>query len=153
MTISSDWPKKLQGCCAHNNKTVKTIKDIERDAGRLFRLCRRNGSVDDERVRQVLKNLLASKRRGYLSIAARFQRLVKLEWARHSARIESPVSLPGDLHDSLNATLLRMYGATLAIRFVETPDLIGGLRITVGSDVYDGSIRGALAKLENAFEN
>jgi len=29
--------------------------------------------------------------------------------------------------------------------------LIGGMRIRIGSDVYDGSVRGALAALERSF--
>ena len=32
--------------------------------------------------------------------------------------------------------------------FVPNPELIGGMRVTVGSDVYDGSIRNQLAALE-----
>jgi F-type H+-transporting ATPase subunit delta len=32
--------------------------------------------------------------------------------------------------------------------FIVTPALLGGMRIKVGSDVYDGSVRARLAALE-----
>ena len=41
---------------------------------------------------------------------------------------------------------------TLETSFGENPALIGGMRIKVGSDVYDGSIRARLAALECGFD-
>jgi F-type H+-transporting ATPase subunit delta len=35
--------------------------------------------------------------------------------------------------------------------FAENPALIGGMRVRVGSDVYDGSVRTALLALEERF--
>ncbi len=46
---------------------------------------------------------------------------------------------------------MRRYGAALRTTFVLQPALIGGLRIQVGSDVYDGSVRAGLAALERSF--
>jgi F-type H+-transporting ATPase subunit delta len=40
-----------------------------------------------------------------------------------------------------------IYGDGLATSFRENADLIGGMRIKVGSDVYDGSIRRKLEAL------
>jgi F-type H+-transporting ATPase subunit delta len=42
----------------------------------------------------------------------------------------------------------RRYGAGLQPSFEVDPALIGGLRIRVGSDVYDGSLRARLAALQ-----
>jgi F-type H+-transporting ATPase subunit delta len=47
--------------------------------------------------------------------------------------------------------LEQAYGPALNFSFVENPALIGGIRITVGSDVYDGSVQGRLATLEQRF--
>jgi F-type H+-transporting ATPase subunit delta len=35
--------------------------------------------------------------------------------------------------------------------FAENPALIGGMRVKIGSDVYDGSVRAALEALEERF--
>ena len=52
------------------------------------------------------------------------------------------------MRDGIEAGLARVYGPGLAASFEENPALIGGMRIKVGSDVYDDSVRARLAALE-----
>lgn len=130
---------------------MKTIKQVRRDAKHLFRLCRVDGSLDEGRVRQVVQSVLGSKRRGYLALAGQFERLVKLERLRHTAKVESAVPLPADLQANVQASLVQIYGPGISTSFAESPTLIGGMRIKVGSDVYDGSVKAGLAALEKSF--
>jgi len=130
---------------------MKTIKQIRREARHLFRLCRTNGSLDENRVRGVVESVLDSKRRGHLALANEFERLVKLEQLEHTARVESAVRLSPDLQAKVEASLARLYGPGMHTSFTETPSLIGGMRIRVGSDVYDGSVRAGLLALEKSF--
>jgi len=130
---------------------MKTIKQIRREARHLFRLCRTNGSLDENRVRKVVQSVLGSKRRGYLALANEFERLVKLEQLQHTARVESAVTLSPDLQAKVQASLARMYGPGISTSFAETSALIGGMRIRVGSDVYDGSVKAGLVALEKSF--
>jgi F-type H+-transporting ATPase subunit delta len=51
----------------------------------------------------------------------------------------------------IEAALSRLYGPDVATAFAEDPALIAGVRIKVGSDVYDGSVKGNLAALESRF--
>jgi len=51
----------------------------------------------------------------------------------------------------IEAGLKRRYGPGLTAVFAHRPALIGGMRIQVGSDVYDGSVRAGLAALEQSF--
>jgi F0F1-type ATP synthase delta subunit len=37
------------------------------------------------------------------------------------------------------------------LSYGSNPALLGGVRITVGSDVYDGSVKGRLTALEERF--
>ena len=46
---------------------------------------------------------------------------------------------------------IRLYGSELATSFIDRPSLIGGMRIQVGSDVYDGTVQSELAALEKSF--
>jgi F-type H+-transporting ATPase subunit delta len=130
---------------------MKTIKRVRREAKQLFRLCQVNGSVDEDRVRQVVQIVLGAKRRGYLAIASQFERLVRLEQMRHTAKVESAVALSRDLQESVQANLAQLYGPGITTSFVESPSLIGGMRVSVGSDVYDGSVKAGLAALEKSF--
>jgi len=130
---------------------MKTTRQTKREAKRLFRSCIINGLLDEGRTRQVVQRMIASKRRGDLALLSQFQRLVKLEYARHTAQVESAVPVPADLRASIQAGLTRAYGQGISASFVHNPGLIGGMRIRVGSDVYDGSVRARLAELEKNF--
>ena len=77
-----------------------------------------------------------------------FQRLVRLDRDRHSALVESAEPLAGAVREGIEADLARIYGPGLDTSFQQNPALIGGLRIKVGSDVYDDSVRTRLAALE-----
>jgi F-type H+-transporting ATPase subunit delta len=130
---------------------MKTTRQIKREAKRLFRLCLVNGLLDEARTRQAVQRIIDAKRRGGLTLLSHFQRLVKLDSARHMAKVESAMPLPEDLRVSVQTGLARTYGPKISASFVHNPELIGGMRIKVGSDVYDGSVRARLAALEKSF--
>jgi F-type H+-transporting ATPase subunit delta len=107
--------------------------------------------LDEDRVRLVVRTMVQSKRRGFLSLLVRFQRLVRLDFARHTAEVESAVPLAADVRGEVVAGLKNAYGPGISAVFSQNPTLIGGIRIQVGSDVYDGSVRSGLASLERTF--
>ncbi|MBI3853684.1 MAG: F0F1 ATP synthase subunit delta [Verrucomicrobia bacterium] len=130
---------------------MKISKQARRDAKQLFRSCQVNGSLDENRVRQVVQLVIARKPRKFVAILSHFQRLVKLEVARRTAKVESATSLSEESQSSVRANLTGVYGDGLTISFAQNPALIGGLRIHVGSDVYDGSVQARLAALQESF--
>ena len=130
---------------------MKTNTKIRRQAKQLYRLCLVNGMLDEGRVRQVVQRVIQFKRRGYLTLLARFHRLVKLDFARHRANVESAMPLTVDVRASVEAGLKNVYGPGINAVFAHNPTLIGGIRIKLDSDVYDGSVRAALASLERGF--
>jgi F-type H+-transporting ATPase subunit delta len=73
---------------------------------------------------------------------------VRLHRDRRTAVVESAAPLGRDVQDDVRASLVRVYGPTLDTSFTDNPALIGGIRIKVGSDVYDGSVRARLAAIE-----
>ena len=130
---------------------MKTTKQSQREARQLFRFCIVGGTIDESRVRLVAQNILQSKRRGFLLLLGQFKRLLEQEYARHQAEIESAVPLPSDLQARVETGLTTIYGPGLTWQFAHNPALIGGMRIKVGSDVYDGSVRFGLAELAKSF--
>jgi F-type H+-transporting ATPase subunit delta len=126
---------------------VKTSKQTRRDAKQLFYVCRPKGVLDEAKVRQVVQQVIALKPRGYVAILSHFQRLVKLDVARRTARVESPVPLAEAQQAAIKSNLARRYGEGLIFAFTQNTGLIGGLRVQVGSDVFDGSVEARLADL------
>ncbi len=130
---------------------MKITKQARREAKLLFRSCLVNGLLDEGKARQAVTRVIAAKPRGYLAILGHFQRLVKLDLERRTARVESAIALPAPLQATVQASLARNYGAGLQVSFTQNPALIGGMRIRVGSDVFDGSIQARLNALRESF--
>ena len=126
-------------------------KQARREATRLFRFCLVEGRLDENRVRQVAQRVIASGDRDARGILAHFVRLVKLDCAAHTAIVESATPLPAKLQSTITGGLQRRYGAALTAEFSQRPELIGGVRVQVGCDVYDGSVRAKLAELARRF--
>ncbi len=130
---------------------MKISKLALREARQLFRSCQVDDLLDENRVRQAVKLLLEKKPRGYVEILARLHRLVKLDLEQHAARVESATPLTPDLQNEVTGEIKKKYGNGVNISFSQNPALIGGLRIQVGSDLYDGSVKMRLQKLEESF--
>lgn len=130
---------------------MRISKQARRDAKELFRSCCVNGALDEAKVRQVVQQVIAVRPRGYLAVLSHFQRLLKLDLDRRTARVESPLSLGEPQQASVRVNLTRRYGDGLIFSFVQNPRLLGGLRVQVGSDVFDGSVLGRLAALEGGL--
>jgi F-type H+-transporting ATPase subunit delta len=127
---------------------MKSKVKARRAARALYRLCLVNGALDPDRVRLVAARLAASRRRGAFAVFSQFQRLVRLDVKRHTAVIETAAPLSEAVRTSTANNLVRRYGSGLQTIFKENPALIGGMRVLVASDVYDGSVRARLAALE-----
>jgi F-type H+-transporting ATPase subunit delta len=130
---------------------MKMTKQSRRDAKQLFRSTLVNGLMDEGRVRSVVQKVLDLKPRGYMAILGHFTRLVKLEQDRRAAKVESAVALTPDQQSGVASNLQRLYGNGLNLSFHVNPTLVGGLRVRVGSDVYDGSVAARLQELEQSF--
>jgi F-type H+-transporting ATPase subunit delta len=126
---------------------MRTNRKAGRLARTLYRLCLVDGAVDEHRARRVSRRLASSGRRGSLPILAAFHRFVSLDHDRHTAIVESATPLDASARDEIRTDLTGRYGPGLHTSFRENPELIGGMRIKVGSDVYDGSLRSRLAAL------
>jgi F-type H+-transporting ATPase subunit delta len=127
-------------------------KQSRREAKRLFRTCFVEGAFDEHCAKRTAMAVAAGGARDRLAVLAHFLRLVKLDLAMRAATVESATLLPPELRTGITAALARRYGPALAVTFVERASLIGGVRIQVGCNLYDGSVLASLTKLEKAFE-
>jgi F-type H+-transporting ATPase subunit delta len=130
---------------------MKLGKQSRREAKELFRATFVTGLMDESRARIAVQEVLKKRPRGYLAILEHFKRLVKLEQERRAARVESPVALSPEQQAGVSSNLQKIYGQGLNITFLQNPALIGGMRVRVGSDVYDGTVSARLQQIEENF--
>lgn len=128
---------------------MKSSRQARRDARTLFRACLRDGVLDEARVRDAVAKVIAARPRGQAGLLAEFHRLVRLDVERRTVRIENAVETTPAQQQAIEAALVRRYGAGLNVTCWINPALIGGLRVKVGNDIYDGSVAGHLADLRS----
>ena len=130
---------------------MKGTKQSRRFAKQLFKSCQVNGRLDADRTQKTVQLLIEQKPRGYFGILQHLHRLVKLDEASRTARVESAVALgqvqQQDIQDSLN----QLKGGNVTVEFAENPRLIGGMRVKIGDDVFDGSVKTRLTGLSESF--
>jgi len=130
---------------------MRISKQARHEARQLFLSCQAGGLLDDNRVRQAVRLVAERKPRGYMAVLAQFLRLLKLDVARHAARLESAAPLSPQFQAQVQADLARRYGGGLNFVFAQNPALLGGVRVQVGGDVYDGSVQARLSALEESL--
>ena len=116
-------------------------------ARQLFRLSFVEGKLSDERVRHLMGRMKESRPRNFIGVLEAYSRLLRLEVGKRHAVIESADELDVDSGQEVLADLKVRFGSDLTTEFRTNPDLIGGMRIQVGSHVWDGSVRNRLDRL------
>jgi len=130
---------------------MRISKQARREAKQLFRTCQVDGLLDEARVRRAVREVIARKPRRSMAILSHFERLVRFDLAQRAATVESATGLTPEAKSRVETNLVKRYGQGLELSFRESGALIGGLRIRVGCDVFDGSVAGRLAALEDSF--
>ena len=127
---------------------MRTAKEARKVSGMLFRNSFTEGKLDKEKISHMVETLLAEKPRHYVDALKDYQRLIRLETEKRHAVIESATQLNSALANQIVTNLRRRYGDDLTTEFRTNPDLLGGLRIKIGDDLWDGSIKTRLHKLQ-----
>jgi F-type H+-transporting ATPase subunit delta len=130
---------------------MKASKDAVAAARRLFRLCMRDGRLNEDSLRKVIKAVAESKPRNFRGILNTLRTLVRQELARHHVTVESAYDLDADSIAKVESEIKLKHGNELTFEYKVTPALLGGMRIRKGDDVWDGSLKSRLDRLANAF--
>ena len=130
---------------------AKASKDAVRTARQMLQSCLVDGRLDEGKAKKWVQKVASAKPRGYLGILDSFLRMVRLEADKQHAVVESAEELGAGVKETVMADLRSKYGPDLDMEFQVTPELVGGMRVKVGSDVWDGSVRGRLARLADRF--
>ena len=108
-----------------------------------------NGRLDSDRSLAIAEVIVNSRPRHAFQILKEFTRLLRLELTQHHALIESAAPLEAASEQAIIAALqTRDKHVTFSV--TTNPALIGGARIQLGSDVWDGSIAAKLQKFKTS---
>lgn len=130
---------------------MKISKEIRRLSAKLVRASFVEGALDRGRVKGFVASIVKNKPRNYIQLLENYQRLLRLEADKRSALIESATALDEAAGKQIVADLQKRYGRGLNTEFSVNPALLGGVRIRVGSDVWDSSVRNRLERLQQKF--
>ena len=130
---------------------MKISREAATTARRAFRMCVEGDRVVDEKLRRVFKKVAESKPRGWQAILHELKRLTRLEMERRQVLVESAEALDEASQERVKGSLAKQYGDDLSFEFKVSPGLLGGMRVRVGNDVWDGSVKTRLDRLANSF--
>jgi F-type H+-transporting ATPase subunit delta len=127
---------------------MKINKETRQLSKELLRASFTEGRLDNGRIASLVISLIKKKPRNYIKVLEAYKRLLRLEVEKRSATIETATEVAPESSAQIVANLKRKYGSDLATRFVVNKELLGGMRIRVGSDVWDSSVRNRLHRLQ-----
>ncbi len=122
-------------------------KQSQQLARQLFRLSMAERQLSPERVTGVLQYLDKHPPARPLPVLQAYHRLISLEVARSRAVVEHAGPIADSLLQSIESAMSKRYGRPVTTVTKPNPDLLAGVRVRVGDDVYESSVAGQLASL------
>jgi F-type H+-transporting ATPase subunit delta len=127
---------------------MKINREIRQLSREMLRASFTDGQLDPGRISSLVDSLIARKPRHYIDVLKNYRRLLRLELEKRQAKIETANEMDSATSSELISNLKKKYGSDLATEVVVNPELLGGMRIRVGSDVWDGTVRNRLERLQ-----
>jgi F-type H+-transporting ATPase subunit delta len=126
---------------------MRINKEIRQLSRQLLRASFTDSQLDKGKISSLVQSLIEKKPRHCLAILENYKRLIRLEVDKRHARIETAQDLNSDTKTKILKNLKKKYGKDLTTEFVVNPKLLGGMRVRIGSDVWDGTVRNRLERL------
>jgi F-type H+-transporting ATPase subunit delta len=127
---------------------MKLSKENRRLTRELFSMSVVNDRIDPVRVRAIADRIVEEKPRQYVQVLREYTRLVRLEMSKREAVVTSAIFHEQDALAKIADGVRGRFGSDVSVKFVIDPEVIGGLRIKMGDDVWDGTIQNRLKQLK-----
>ena len=131
---------------------MRNSREARRLSRQLVKLSFTDGKLDQEKITKMVGSLVTEKPRQDVEVLKDYQNLIRLEIQKRQATVESAVDIDQGLKEKIAANLRSRYGDDVTVDYKLNPDLLGGLRIKIGDDVWDGSVRQRLNRLQQQFQ-
>jgi F-type H+-transporting ATPase subunit delta len=116
-------------------------------AKQLFKLSVVNGVVSPEQVAGVLGWVEKTSPRRPVALLKAYHHRIALELAKSRAEVEHAGPVSDATLKQIEAAMTKRYSRVVTASAKPNPKLLAGLRVRVGSDVYESSVASQLAKL------
>lgn len=131
---------------------MKVSSQIRELAKRLVKLSLDDdGKVEESRVQEILVALRVHPPREHKQLLHAYLERIKPEIAKSIAIIEYAGRPDDESLDEIKERLSQNYGRSVELELRENLELLAGIRITVGDDVYEDSAATRLRPLVRAF--
>lgn len=127
---------------------MKINKEIRQLSRKMLRASFTDGQLDRGKLASLVQSLIEKKPRNYIGILQNYKRLLRLEIEKRHATIETADEPGPEIKEQIVGNLRRKFGNDLTAEFLVNLQLLGGMRVRVGSDVWDGSVRNRLERLQ-----
>ncbi len=128
---------------------MKLNKEIRQLSRKMLQASFTDGQLDPGRIASLVDSVIAEKPRNYINVLKNYKRLLRLEVEKRHATIETASQVDPTIRSEIATNLKSKYGDDLTTDFHVDPQLLGGMRIRVGCDVWDGSVRNRLERLQH----
>ena len=128
---------------------MKLNKEIRQLSRKMLQASFTDGQLDPGRIASLVDSVIAEKPRNYIDVLKNYKRLLRLEVEKRHATIETASQVDPAIRSEIATNLKSKYGDDLTTDFHVDPQLLGGMRIRVGNDVWDGSVRNRLERLQH----
>ena len=128
---------------------MKINKETRQLSKELLRASFIDGQLDNGRIASLV--MIVDRRRSRATTSRCWKptnACCAWRWKSAAPRLKQRRSWRPESGAQIVANLKRKYGSDLTARFVVNRELLGGMRIRVGSDVWDSSVRNRLHRLQ-----
>jgi F-type H+-transporting ATPase subunit delta len=119
-------------------------------ARQFFRLSVVEGRVSADRVGGVLSYIEKHNPANPVMVLKAYHRLIAAEVAKGVALVEHAGSINEPMLSMIASAMTRKYGRPVVAAAKPNPDLLAGIRVHVGDDIYESSVAGQLAALASS---
>src|SRR5438477_12808984 len=119
---------------------MKITKEIRQLSRQMLRASFTDRQLDRGKIASLVQSLIAKRPRHFMAVLQNYKRLLRLEIEKRHAKIESATQLSPQAAVDIVARLKKKYGGDLTSEFVVDTTLLGGVRVRVASDAWDGTV-------------
>ena len=106
-----------------------------------------DGVVSEDRVAGVLAYIEKHRPANPVKLLRAYHRFVATELAKGQALVEHSGPVTDSLLAAIAAAMTKKYGRGVTATAKPSPELLAGIRVRVGDDVYEASVASQLATL------